>query len=405
MPASESKSEGIGQSIAFSGLLIGSYGLGVVISFPFFLYCAYNSYKLGMLFVGVASILGNVVYALGESPKVIILTRIVCGLEGGVIFMNAVMVQQLTQGDGLLKATAQVIMFPFVGLMLGPITASICQSLAPSARKEVPPSIFMAACGLVFTLAVLAYFPYREQCFAQAYAAGLEASTSNMEGIHETSPHDEVKGKMVKGTDISRYSRRRSTLSVVLLSAVNLSRMVQRLFWEAAALHLLSTNYGLGIEKSGVLLTASLLGLLCLPCVVLPLKRNTGTVGGLRIMDVIEIVGILAMFRIPQFGLDQLVFFMVGSMLFYIGNMGQFSFLVPLRQEHAIAPIWVLSIEGGCFAYSLCQSFGTFLGPVAARDIQETCDGQNIIPAFLLITWCMNWLCKEISVDLLLKRM
>mmetsp|Transcript_90152 Transcript_90152/g.156231 ORF Transcript_90152/g.156231 Transcript_90152/m.156231 type:complete len:100 (-) Transcript_90152:117-416(-) len=95
---------------------------------------------------------------------------------------------------------------------------------------------------------------------------------------------------------------------------------------------------------------------------------------------------------------------MLGSTLFYVGNMGQFNFLVPLRQELAVPHIWTLSIEGGAFIYSLFQSFGTFLGPVAARDIQSKCDSQNIIPAFLLITWLMNLVCKEISVHLLIRK-
>jgi len=485
MPASESKSEQVGQSVAFSGLLIGAYGLGVVLSFPFFLYCAYHSYKLGMLFVGVASVIGNIVYALVQSPNVVILTRIICGLEGGVIFMNQVIVQQLTQGDGLLKATAQVIMFPFVGLILGPVLSSMCQNFAPYAPPEVPPSVFMATCGAIFTVAVIALFPSREQCHAQARAAGLlepgsqaraagrlsppssqaraadplspgpqtslkqstseplfraldsetDASTSQtLMGIKqdgeqqkEASPNmksasallaeeaavkpksaKEVAALLTMENATTRESLHHqyccSLLSVVLLSAVNLSRMVQRLFWETSTLHLLISNYALGMGRAGALLTSSLFGLLALPLIVLPLKRNFGAVGGLRIMDLIEVVGILLQFRSASLHLDRLYTFMLGSALFYIGNMGQFNFLVPLRQELAVPHIWTLSIEGGVFIYSLFQSFGTFLGPVAARDIQSKCDGQNIIPAFLLITWFMNLLCKEISVDLLIRK-
>jgi len=210
------------------------------------------------------------------------------------------------------------------------------------------------------------------------------------------------KDQKVKEKETNHYRQCCSLLSVVLLSSVNLSRMVQRLFWETAALHLLMANYDLGMERAGALLTSSLLGLIALPFIVLPLKHKIGAVGGLRIMDLIEVVGILLQFRVWH--LDHLCIFMLGSTLFYVGNMGQFNFLVPLRQELAVPHIWTLSIEGGAFIYSLFQSFGTFLGPVAARDIQSKCDSQNIIPAFLLITWLMNLVCKEISVHLLIRK-
>jgi len=404
MPAAESKASDMDSDVAFSGLIIGAYGLGVVMSFPFFLYCAYRSYRLGMLMVGVTAIIGNLLYAFSSSPVAIIWARIFCGLEGGVVFMNQVIVQQLTQGDGLLKATALVILFPFIGLVLGPITSSVCQTFAPWAPPEVPPSLFMVSCALAYTIAVLAKFPDREQCFEQAYAAGLKRPNDEPDETQVLRGTKVAKDDKKDTLEVDRHTECCSQLSVLLLSSVNLSRMVQRLFWEAAALHLLAINYGLGIKKAGVLLTTALLGMLCLPLIVVPLKRRAGTVGGLRVMDLIELTGMLIMFRITALGMDRIAYFVVGSMLFYIGNMGQFGFLVPVRQELAIKSKWLLSIEGGAFAYSLFQSFGIFLGPVAARDIQQECDAQNIIPAFLLATWFMNFVCKEVSMHVLVKK-
>lgn len=406
MPASESKSKGVGQSLAFSGYLIGAYGLGVVMSFPFFLHCSYNSYKLGMVFVGLACFTGNALYAVGKSPATLIVTRIICGLEGGVVFMNQVIVQRLCQGDGVVKATAQVILFPFVGLILGPVLSSMCQNYAPRAPAEVPPSVFMASIGVLFTLAVIVFFPSNQQCYDEAKAAGLQVShsappstPSGAPDILCTTPSRHTQDQKGKEKEMTRSEESCSLLSIVLLSAVNLSRMVQRLFWETATLHLLMNNYHLGMGRAGSLLTSSLVGLMALPYIVVPLKRKIGIVGGLRCMDIIELVGILIQFRVGH--LHHLCAYMLGSTLFYIGNMGQFNFLVPLRQQLAVPYIWSLSIEGGVFIYSLFQSLGTFLGPVAARGIQSECDSQNLIPTFLLVTWFMNFVCKEISVGLL----
>ena len=48
-------------------------------------YLSYHSYRLGYLFVGVVSVLGNLIYVMGTEPWIIILARMLCGLEGGVL--------------------------------------------------------------------------------------------------------------------------------------------------------------------------------------------------------------------------------------------------------------------------------------------------------------------------------
>merc|ERR1719482_807518 len=88
MPQSETVTAETGGDVAFSGLVVGAYGCGVLFSMPLFVHLAARTYRGGMLLVAAIGVLANSAYALAASGVLLgrwglVLSRACCGVEGG----------------------------------------------------------------------------------------------------------------------------------------------------------------------------------------------------------------------------------------------------------------------------------------------------------------------------------
>merc|ERR1719469_189582 len=114
MPQSEAVVNDAGGNLGSSGLVLGSYGIGVLVSIPFFMQLQ-DAWKTGFLGGAIVGLIGNVLYMFGASElsgasslPVLFLARFVCGLEGGMVAHIVPIIFANTTGSRLRRDSALI---------------------------------------------------------------------------------------------------------------------------------------------------------------------------------------------------------------------------------------------------------------------------------------------------------
>merc|ERR1719408_738134 len=137
MPASAKVAADSGGSVAFSGLVIGIYSVGAIVSLPLMLWYAKNSFRGGMLSMAFTGLLGNALYAsasfLDSSTELsaLLLSRVICGLEGGTICLFHIALLSTSRGPrSRAQNMSDITLSSAAGLMGGPMMAGVSRIAA-----------------------------------------------------------------------------------------------------------------------------------------------------------------------------------------------------------------------------------------------------------------------------------
>merc|ERR1719486_1209548 len=140
-------------------------------------------------------------------------------------------------------------------------------------------------------------------------------------------------------------------------------RYFQRVAWEAAALQVISEEYGYGSKLAGVIIPVAIVGLMALPFVSNKLHRNLGSEGYMASMDALELLGILLMFRIGEPTRASLVQFLFASCLYYTGNWAQSVPYTSMRPDFELPGHPWLALENNTGILWLSMYVFYFTGP------------------------------------------
>jgi len=397
MPASEEVLARVAANsitTAFSGLIIGSYAIGCMMSLPLMLSFSRTNCRGAMLFLAFSAIIGNFTYAAAASYGSdlylarwgLVAARIICGFEGGciIVFQNCFL--RFSSGSKRVQAVADLTAASSVGLLLGPSLASASsQSLAwlttNQAHRDLLPPTVMAILAVIYGSCVYWYCPTQKQCYEQC--------PQSKDPPMQVYP-DAIVAK--------------SGLNLLLQSVVNTVRYIQRVCWEASTLIILEHQFNFTVAEAGYLVAAPLVGLLLLPVMGGRTHKAIGTANYIHLMDAWMFFGLIFMFKAmsgsPQTG--NMYVFLIGSFFFYTATWAQSVGYTPLRGQYALPGHWLLNLETSTGAYWVLSFIGYFLGPVLGRAALQKCIDQDMLPTFLLVINVAFILAKEPALRLLL---
>eukprot|EP00408_Alexandrium_pacificum_P021983 CAMPEP_0171185318 /NCGR_PEP_ID=MMETSP0790-20130122/16240_1 /TAXON_ID=2925 /ORGANISM="Alexandrium catenella, Strain OF101" /LENGTH=588 /DNA_ID=CAMNT_0011650337 /DNA_START=107 /DNA_END=1873 /DNA_ORIENTATION=- len=392
LPSSEHIMLKAGGSTFLSGVAIGAYALGSIISLPFIMHCSRHSYRTGVLFIAAVALVGNIAYAamgsIGGSIGIVgmITARLACGLEGGIMVMFAIVLTHLSSGKATARAMAKLVMSSSLGLVLGPAASSLSQYCFPGYQAEIPPAAFMAACAAAYGALAFCWFPSQSECFD---AVGLsDYRVATMGSSSETYTDLEVK---------------RGWAYLGVLSVAYVCRMFQRVCWEAGVLVLLVQDYGLTTKQAGLVMALPVMA--SLPLVLASdLLGSFGTVNATRILTLWELLGIVLMVRLVPASTQGLVLLLVGSAIFYGTNWMTIVPLAPLRARFALKGHWALNVETSSAISWAFAFLGQFYGPLVSRALLNVCLSQNLLASCFTVVWVSVFVATEVGLNTLLSR-
>jgi len=391
LPASNDTMVRVGGSTFMSGLCIGAYALGALLSMPFVVYFSRHWYKGSILFMAWVSVLGNALYAaMGTQSGTVgivglILARAVCGLEGGVMIVFAKAAMQLSTGMGTVNAIANITICGYLGLTLGPALSSLSQLAFPGLPLEVPPAAVMATCAGVYGLLALLLFPGQSECFELAGQRN-----------HRPGPDP---------TALAVYPTTRlqaSWLYVVLYSVVMVARFILQVSWEAGILLVLEKEYGFSVKVEAFLIFIPVLSSLPLVCCAGSLQK-LGAAGAMRMISLVELAGILLMVRAGEPSPVSTSILLMGSSLFYGANWISCMPLATLGSRFALPGHPVLNAENVTSITWFLSFLGYLYGPVVSRSILSVCMHQNLLAVLLFCGWLGCFLAVELGLPSLLQ--
>jgi hypothetical protein len=379
MPASAKAASSHDSSVAFSGLVIGIYALGATLSLPMMRWYAKNSFRAGMISMACTGAIGNALYASAgyiSGPAgawMLIIARLVCGLEGGTVCVFYIALLSTTRGPtARAQQMADVTLASSVGLILGPTLSSLTRLIAgKGVNAEVPPAIFMICMAIGFGTLAACAAPTQEECFIDETGDDKKVAQQYKREKIVFTP-DELKA---------------SWLSMWLNSVTQCIRYFQRVFWEAAILYIFEHEYGFSSIEAGFLEAIPMLPLLGLPWFGPYVYRTWGYHNYVRVVDVGQVVGLFGMIRWggPPNNVS-LVFLMVASAFFCFCNWASGMAHTVYRAQLAVPDHWALSVEGGVVIQWVVTYIGYFGGPIMARSVLGACDFQNLLPMSLGFT-------------------
>jgi MFS family permease len=394
MPTSHEVAHKGGASLGFSGLVIGIYGIGAIASLPFMVYWSKHSYRQALLFISLCVIFGNGLYAFATVThagwlrnSMLILARLVCGWEGGIILVFSSMINHCGKGTGVHDAYAQLVVGASAGLLLGPLLSSI---INVAFGKSCPYPDVLPALAMV----VYAVF-YGFACFF---------CCPTQENVPECAPEKRVEDSGHATSTVPDYRLREGYLWMLLTSNMIFTRFCQRIAWESGALFIIAVEYELGSTTAGLLIPLPLLGLLLLPLWAGRLFHRLGMLGYFQVTKLMEVVGLLLMIRISGPTWFSLAQFMVGSSLFYMGNWGQAVPYGGCSIAFAIPNHWLLDLDIMNGLVWIFGFAGAFVGPVIIRALLENCLHQAMIPMTLSMLLVGFWVGQTAGFQLLAAR-
>jgi len=390
LPGSEATMIKAGGTTFHSGLVIGSYALGSIISLPLMLHFSRHSYRSASVFMSVVSVLGNLAFGIAGSTHnsaalyILILARVFCGLEGGINVVFSNMVLRMSSGAGTVEAMSVLTLMASLGLAVGPGLASLSSLCFPHATPELPPAMLMTLCFGLYGLFTCHFFPDQNACML------LEDVPPS---VFDNIPKDNV--------EYSSLQLRTSWLSLGVGSILSAGRGFQRVCWEAGALLVLEKQFGMTTKTAGSLVMMPLLACVLVAKFVGPWVGLLGPVRFIRVVSAFEFVGMALMFYMPIGPTLALIIFLCGSSIFYASNYVVFIPCYTLRAKFALQSHSVLNLEMSTVVHCVVGFVGMFYGPVVSRAVLGACLHQNLLAIIHLIAWFGLTVVIEIAIPLL----
>eukprot|EP00927_Polykrikos_kofoidii_P084235 TRINITY_DN8825_c0_g1_i1.p1 TRINITY_DN8825_c0_g1~~TRINITY_DN8825_c0_g1_i1.p1 ORF type:complete len:595 (-),score=96.36 TRINITY_DN8825_c0_g1_i1:84-1868(-) len=392
MPHSASATSEAGGNLLMSGVVIGAYGIGGIISLPLYVRLATYSYRAGFILQAILMFIGNTWYMVGLvndwSIWSLTLARGMCGMEAGADFICCVAIATCTPQRFRTRSNAYYNAAISLGLVLGPLIASVSsQFITPvlPMKAETVPILVTIILGLIFFGAVLLVMPDQRRLFEMA---GLpEGGKARPE---PTSPGDAALANTAVNRQAEKAYYSAAWLALWGHLAVTVIRFTQRVAWEASALWVIAVEYGHGVVFSGYAVSACVwtAGASGITVGWLSLRYNNLLI--MKIMDVFEFIGIILMFRIGPPSHVQLFVYVFGSAIFYGANYIQAAPFSSERSRWCISNHWILSLEMGQAIVTVVKFGGMIAGPIISRSVLQVCPQQNSSILFCFLIYALQ---------------
>lgn len=147
-----------GQSVlGFSGLIIGAYALGRVISLPLLAYLTKKDELTRLPYLAMATfgIIGNALYISARAPWQLVVARAIKGMAGSIDYANKFYMSSLYHGSDRLQVFILAESATMAGLSTGPLVSSLLTFLPSSPMV----CVFSICANIVLLTAITLYFP------------------------------------------------------------------------------------------------------------------------------------------------------------------------------------------------------------------------------------------------------
>jgi hypothetical protein len=174
-------------------------------------------------------------------------------------------------------------------------------------------------------------------------------------------------------------------LSTGMVVSVCATRHFIRQALEAGGISILSNEYGLGVANASYILSG-ILGLFPFYVAFLgKLATKYSDVQLITAVDLMEITGVLFMFRVTAPSMTTLAVLLVGITVLYINNLGQAGLLTAVLVKHAVPGHKWLNMDFLLIYYNLCVSLGYLIGPLLTRWLLQISYTQNVLAGTVLV--------------------
>lgn len=369
--------------------VVSSYAIGALLSLTF--WSTYNRHAVRSAYLTHATVmvLGNLLFALGainsRAWTTQYLARFVVGLEGGCMYNANLALIGFSSRANRVKYLSYYQSFVGVGLVLGPAISATAILAAyaighPDMRSAFA-GAFMCAWGIILLVSLLVFMPH-------------DSEWSEQSPVFDKQSFDEP---LDESSSQSPYSPR----TIWFFSyAGNFWRIFQRLAWEVGAVLILARYFHWGSVAAGFSLsffggaqavaqfaygqarTKSIR------------EKHQGLIRDLKLLELCELLGILAMFSKTPATHDSRIFFNVtfilASLIFYLSSCltsAPFNDIVLSTSVRKLAYEEVLLAS----QYGIFSAF--LAAPIAARGA-FTFDA--VAPSTIVGVLIVGWACQSL---------
>jgi len=231
------------QTLAFSGLVIGAYAIGRVLSLPIYIWQTRREavIRRPYLIMTVFSFTGNLLYLRATSPWHLVAARAVKGMAASIDYPNKMAMSGLFEGSERSQAFMLAESATMAGLAMGPLVASILACI-PLMEASSLICVFSICANLLLLLCILSLFPVSIPIATASSEAPLNYSS------------EPISRYLGASDDTARLRSRASGVLAVI--AIGFLRNLTRLGFEAGFCSVMMAQFGFGFIPAGFLLTA-----------------------------------------------------------------------------------------------------------------------------------------------------
>jgi len=232
------------QDLIQLGILISTYALGTLVTFPLFRSIPATQAKWALLLHAACTIIGNLAMICAlflDSPCALFFGRFICGLEAGVKYTANLVVMELVGPRDRLDAAMTNRLYTSVGIALGPAVGvfpvMLMQAMMPSKLLPLMPAHWAEA----VPLAIMSTYGAAMAVSLAFFPKGIEAPLDD--SIAATA------------TDQPHSQKRRHSARVMFAStiATNFTRNFLKIVLEVGTIITLVRSYGFGNTASIIL--------------------------------------------------------------------------------------------------------------------------------------------------------
>jgi MFS family permease len=319
-----------GQSVlGFSGLIIGAYAVGRVLSLPLLAYLTKKDGlgELPYLAMTVFGICGNALYIVARAPWQLVVARAIKGMAGSIDYPNKYYMSSLFHGSERLQMFILAESATMAGLSTGPLVASLLTLLPWSSMVCV-----FSICGnVLFLSAIVVAFPKgrfptvsaaqnllvtQSASSVDAFPAARPLTAAGARDAFETLMLRGHHGMVAAGSGPQYTARARGVVSVIL---VGFLRNFVRLGFEAGFCSVAITQFHLSSTAAGYWLFAIVATGAPVNLVfrVVTTACKLGDVQVLRVTEPMALLACLWLFDAEWPGVMRAAAFLLGAFLLY----------------------------------------------------------------------------------------
>jgi len=391
--AMTAQANGLEVGDTMSGLLLGAepFGgiFGVILAARFTL-ARPRQCCLGACAMVLVGSLGFLVALRYQSFKMMLWLRFFSGLAEGSLYVGQLYLSKMSSTRVRTEIFGYWELGTAAGLLGGPCLTSL-MGMMPT--TEVGSTGEASIC----MIALLS--------FALLVATGVAFPVSG----NSVSVAEELKRQELQCWSMDASMTNEKRIAQLVVTTCTLIRLLMRLAWEASAVMVLAAHFCLGYTRSGWGVVAVVLIYVLAQAIFIQLSRSKSDIVLVRICQFMELCGLVLIFRMPrtieqtveedimQIGssLANIMFFLLGSGIFYAGNCLTSAPLNSWGTKRATREECIL------FYVHVAIQAGVCVGACLSRLFTGTDPHQNTIVAILLPAVLVQILLTEQSMGTL----